>query len=135
MSSPSTATGDERVQRGAAVSLARTLRSGPGNLLQVDVERRNAMLRLMDYHAAPLTNFDLPLKVDRMALVPGDYAKVVFQQDGESHSECVWVEVEELLATGRYRGRLANDPIVVKMRYADTVVFDWFNVIAIEMRN
>ncbi len=93
------------------------------------------MLHLIDYHADPLKSFDLPLKVDRMALVPGDYAKVVFKQNGESHSECVWVEVEELLATGKYRGTLANDPIVVNMRCGDTIVFDWFNVIAIEMRN
>ncbi len=93
------------------------------------------MRHLVDYHVAPLLNFDLPLKVDRMALVPGDYAEIVFKQDGEAHSECMWVEVEELLGNGKYRGKLANDPIVVTMRYGDTIVFDWFNVVAIEMRN
>jgi hypothetical protein len=93
------------------------------------------MLRLIDYHAAPLSNFDLPLNADRMALVPGDYAKVVFKRDSEPRSECIWVKVEELLDTGKYRGTLANDPIVMNMRYGDTVVFDWFNVIAIDMRN
>lgn len=93
------------------------------------------MLCLIDYHVAPLTNFDIPLKADRMALVPGDYAKIVFKQDGEPHSESVWVKVEELLANGKYRGTLTNDPIVLNMRYGDTVVFDWFNVVAIDMRN
>jgi hypothetical protein len=93
------------------------------------------VLRLIDYHAAPLSNFDLPLNADRMALVPGDYAKVVFKRDSEPRSECIWVKVEELLDTGKYRGTLANDPIVMNMRYGDTVVFDWFNVIAIDMRN
>ena len=93
------------------------------------------MLHLIDYHVAPLTNFDLPLRADRMTLVPGDYAKVVFTQDGEPYSECVWIKVEELLANGKYRGTLANDPLVLNMRYGDTVVFDWFNVIAIDMRN
>ena len=93
------------------------------------------MLRLIDYHLAPLTNFDLPLKADRMSLVPGDYAKVVFKQDDEPHREWMWVKVGELFANGKYRGTLANDPLVLNMRYGDTVVFDWFNVVAIAMRN
>ena len=93
------------------------------------------MLHLIDYHVAPLTNFDLPLRADRMALMPGDYAKLVFKQDGEPHSEWLWVKVEELLANGKYRGTLANDPVVVNMQYGDTIIFDWFNVIAIDMQN
>ena len=93
------------------------------------------MLHLIDYHVAPLTNFDLPLKAARMALVPGDYAKLAFKQDGEPHSEWLWVKVEELLDNGKYRGTLANDPVVVNMQYSDTIIFDWFNVIAMDMQN
>lgn len=76
--------------------------------------------------------FAMPQRAEREALLPGDYAKVVFLANGEG--ERMWVEIgtTDADAATPYEGSLANQPIVhTELAMGDLVQFGPEHVIQI----
>lgn len=67
--------------------------------------------------------FEIPSSADRRAVQVGDTVKLVFKPTGKQDSERMWVNVTKVDAYGSYRGTLANDPIIVGIKYQDPVSF------------
>lgn len=78
----------------------------------------------------PLT-FNIPTKQERENLLPGDFAKMIFDE-----RERMWVEVSAQTEDGGYHGCLDNNPIVVTyLRRGDVVTFYPKHVIEVITRN
>jgi hypothetical protein len=62
--------------------------------------------------------FEIPDLLERQNLKMGHFAKLIFND-----KERMWVKVTEVLE-GSYVGTLANEPVVVKMKFGDRVEFE-----------
>ena len=82
-------------------------------------------LTLMDgvahNHASPDT-FEIPQAALREMLKVGDHAKLGFRSLSEG-GERMWVLITERI-DGRYRGTLANGPVVVDLAFGDVIEFE-----------
>ena len=76
--------------------------------------------------AATSVWFDLPPLAARTSLVPGDYAKLIFDDQ-----ERMWVKVTRVNDDGSYRGILDNDPVMVPLKAGAKVTFSPQHVCAI----
>ncbi len=76
--------------------------------------------------------FEIPTLEERLAVQPGDYAKVGFEcEDQDLGGERMWVQVERI-EDGQWIGTLANDPMVIpSLRFGDEVRFEAKHIIGI----
>ncbi|WP_232667016.1 hypothetical protein [Pseudonocardia sp. TRM90224] len=93
-----------------------------------------------EQHAAAPRTFFIPTPETRRSLQVGRLVKLLFMCvpraiDGQTlDAERMWVEVLAVDADGRYRGRLANVPIVMPgLNYDDIVEFGPEHVIATDV--
>jgi hypothetical protein len=61
-------------------------------------------------------SFSIPPRSEREGLCTGDLAKLIFVDPtlGIPSGERMWVEIVEGMASGYYRGRLLNVPILIQ---------------------
>jgi hypothetical protein len=78
--------------------------------------------------------FWIPPEDMRVNLEPGIFAKLVFVQKAPSAGERMWVEISDVTGPGKYKGRLANNPVSIKgLEFGDEVVFEAKHVADIEV--
>lgn len=68
--------------------------------------------------AAHPRTFEIPDKRERESLQPGDFAKMIFDEQ-----ERMWVKVAGRRDNGDYYGHLANQPVVLSLMFGDPVDF------------
>lgn len=79
-------------------------------------------------HAENPDTFWIPEKWERYSLEVGDFAKLIFETDGEG-GERMWVQITES-KDGNYVGSLNNTPFFVDdIDFGDVVAFTAANVI------
>lgn len=76
--------------------------------------------------AAHPRTFEIPDKQERESLQPGDFAKMIFDEQ-----ERMWVKVAGRRDNGQYYGHLDNHPVLVTLSRGDEVEFSPKHVIAI----
>ena len=95
------------------------------------------LLNAESQHRRYPDSFWIPDREARKQLKPGDYVKLVFEPSPLNKrrlgGERMWVEVEELRADGKYRGKLLNEPIVIDgAHWGDSIGFGPEHVISID---
>jgi hypothetical protein len=73
--------------------------------MSADVELVDAEER----HVASVFTFEIPAAMERVSLRVNDLAKVIFEGDGIA--ERIWTRVLSVESRGRYRVRLASEPL------------------------
>jgi hypothetical protein len=81
--------------------------------------------------------FEKPTRQEISRARPGDHVQLIFgcgnYSCDEGPAERMWVLVDERLPSGRYRGRLRNDPCMIEvLKFDDPVEFTPCHVIEIE---
>ena len=73
--------------------------------------------------------FEKPTRQEISLVRPGDHVQLIFaygsdagEDYGEHPAERMWVLVDERLPSGRYRGRLRNDPFMLEVLWFDDPV-------------
>ena len=75
--------------------------------------------------------FEIPTRLERETLKPGDWAKLGFDFGPNEIVERMWVMVKSTDGMGGYMGRLDNEPLTDAIRCGATVVFGPEHVLSI----
>lgn len=77
-----------------------------------------------------LLTFEMPSREELLSLRKGDNAKLIFSDKNGENVERMWVKLTKIdKEGGEWKGELDNEPLGLKIKYRQKIIFHPFDII------